>query len=197
MKHIGLTGGIGCGKTTVAEEFRKLGVPCFIADERAASYYLNRDFCTTIGALFGSEMLDSDGYVNKKKLADKVFNDRDALLKLNSMIHPRVMDDFRHWAALQHTPYVILESAIIYEYNLDLHLDKVIAVYVEKEERLRRLQLRDNASRQQLEARMRNQLPAEVKMERADFVILNYEGNPRARQVAYINQLLTSLSLKP
>ena len=116
-----------------------------------------------------------------------MFNDRDMLLKLNTLIHPRVMNDFRQWASRQTVPYVILESAIIYEYNLERHLDQVITVYLEKEERLRRLELRDHVSRTVLEERMRNQMSAEEKMDRADYVILNYEGNPRSRQVGTIN----------
>ncbi len=187
MKHIGLTGGIGCGKTTVLREFQKLGVPCFIADQIAGKYYDNADFLKDIRALFGDIIFNPDGSVDKQKIAHIVFNDRDMLLKLNTLIHPRVMNDFRQWASRQTVPYVILESAIIYEYNLERHLDQVITVYLEKEERLRRLELRDRVSRTVLEERMRNQMSAEEKMDRADYVILNYEGNPRSRQVGTIN----------
>ena len=113
-------------------------------------------------------------------------------MKLNALIHPRVMKDFASWASIQKAEYVIMESAIIYEYHLDKQLDKVITVYLEKEERMRRLILRDKASREQLEERMRNQLSAEEKMDRADYVILNYEGNPRVRQVTFIDNMLRS-----
>lgn len=190
MKLIGLTGGIGCGKTTVALEFQRIGVPCFIADDCARAYYDEPDFCASIGNAFGNDMLLADGHVDKVLLARKVFADKDALDRLNSIIHPRVMNDFSCWVSRQDAPYLIFESAIIFEHNLQRHLDKVIAVYLEKEERLRRLQLRDHADREQLEARMRNQLSAEEKMRRADYVILNYEGNPRQRQVATINKLI-------
>ena len=90
----------------------------------------------------------------------------------------------------QQAPYVIFESAIVYEHGFDRMVDKVVCVYLEQEERLRRLALRDHATREQLLARMRNQLSAEEKMMRADYVILNYEGNPRARQVRHIHSLL-------
>jgi dephospho-CoA kinase len=115
-------------------------------------------------------------------------------MSLNAIVHPMVMADFKEWASSYEgkAPYVILESAIIYEYNLNQHLNAVISVYLDKEERLRRLQLRDKTTREALEARMRNQLPAELKMERADYVILNYEGNPRARQVLTIHNLILS-----
>lgn len=190
MKLVGLTGGIGCGKTTVLQEFEKIGVPCFIADKRAASYYTDRTFLDNLHALFGDKPFDADGNVDKQSLASIVFNDRQKLLQLNSLIHPRVMAEFKEWASQQQAPYVILESAIIFEYNLDQHLDAIIAVYLEKEERMRRLQLRDRTTRDAIEARMRNQISAEEKMDRADYVILNYEGNPRQRQVAFTDRLI-------
>lgn len=192
MKLVGLTGGIGCGKTTVLEEFQKLGVPCFIADRHAAGYYNDSSFLSEIRNLLGSSVIRPDGSADKSRIASIVFNDREALSKLNRLIHPRVMHDFTLWASKQNSPYVIMESAIIYEYQLDRQLDKVIAVYLEKEERLRRLVLRDHTTREQLELRILNQLSAEEKMDRADYVILNYEGNPRARQVSVVNHKLVN-----
>lgn len=192
MKLIGLTGGIGCGKTTVLKEFQKLGVPCFVADTHAAQYYNEPEFLEKVRALLGDSVIRQDGTADKARIASIVFNDKEALRQLNALIHPRVMSDFKEWAAVQKAPYVIMESAIIYEYQLDRYLDKTIAVYLEKEERMQRLMIRDKTSRQQLEDRMRNQMSAEEKMDRADYVILNYEGNPRARQVAIIDRLLIS-----
>ena len=187
MKYIGLTGGIGCGKTTVLEAFEKIGVPCFIADRQAGKYYDDPSFLDEIHSLFGPTVFRSDGSVDKQRIAQIVFSDKQMLRRLNELVHPRVMAEFRQWADRQQAPYVILESAIIYEYQLEKHLDQVITVYLDKEERLRRLEHRDHVSRQALEARMRNQLSAEEKMDRADYVILNYEGNPRARQVAFVD----------
>lgn len=191
---VGLTGGIGCGKTTVLYEFRKLGVPCFVADEKAAKYYDDEDFLQELHGLMGDDAFFSNGKADKKAIANIVFNDREKLLALNALVHPRVMRDFNGWALQQTTPYVIVESAILYEYELDKTLDKMICVYLEQEERLRRLEQRDHATREALLDRMRNQLSAEDKMDRADYVILNYEGNPRRRQVEHINNLLTRLA---
>ena len=196
MKLIGLTGGIGCGKTTVLEEFQKLGIPCFIADRHVSKYYNEAAFMEKVRNLLGDSVINPDGSANKAQIASLVFNDKEALLRLNAIIHPRVMDDFRQWAEKQTTPYVIMESAIIYEYHLEQYLDKIIVVYLEKEERLRRLVLRDRTTRQQLEDRMRNQLSAEEKMDRADYVILNYEGNPRPRQVSTIDKYLQEICTK-
>lgn len=190
---VAVTGGIGCGKTTVLNEFRKLGIPCFLADEVGGSYYLDHQFLSQIRELFGSQVFFTDGTVNKRAIADIVFKNPGELQRLNQLIHPRVWSDFKAFAA-QHSnsPYVIFESAIVFEYGFDQLVDKVVCVYLEKEERLRRLIIRDQSTREQLEARISNQQSAESKMNRSDYVILNYEGNPRSRQVRHIHQLLTN-----
>lgn len=191
---VALTGGIGCGKTTVLEQFRLLGVPTFIADEVAGNYYHDPAFLQEVRGLFGDKVFRLDGSVDKQAIASIVFADDAMLQQLNALVHPRVWDDFVRFAS-QHTdaPYILFESAIVYEYGFDRLVDKVICVYLEKEERLRRLELRDHATRAQLEARMANQLSAEEKMTRADYVILNYEGNPRARQVQHVHTSLLHL----
>lgn len=188
---VAVTGGIGCGKTTVLNEFRKLGIPCFLADEAGGAYYRDPDFLDQVRSLFGPGVIAADGSADKKAIASIVFNDAQALRQLNELIHPRVWADFQAFAqAHRHAPYVIFESAIVYEYGFHQLVDKVVCVYLEKEERIKRLALRDHATRQQLEDRIRNQMSAEDKMMLADYVILNYEGNPRARQVLHIHHRL-------
>lgn len=191
MKKVGITGGIGCGKSTVVAEFVRLGVPAFVADSVAAAYYDEPAFLARLRELFGDGMFFPDGKVDKKALATRVFSDRQALAELNALVHPRVMQDFDRFCA-EHAgaPYVLFESAILYDYGFDRLMDAVICVYLDLEERLSRLALRDGASRQQLMARIANQLPAEETMNRADYVILNYEGNPRSRQVAFFDKIL-------
>lgn len=191
---VALTGGIGCGKTTVLNQFDSLGIPCFVADQVAGRYYDNPDFLTQIRALFGDSVMLPDGSADKRAIAQIVFSNNEMLQRLNSLIHPRVWVDFELFVQEnKQAPYIIFESAIAYEYGFDKLVDRVVCVYLEEEERLRRLQLRDHASREQLLARMRNQLSAEEKMMRAHYVVLNYEGNPRARQVQYIHSLLLNL----
>lgn len=188
---VALTGGIGCGKTTVLNAFRSLGIPCFVADEVAGAYYNDPAFLEQVRTLLGPSVIAPDGSANKQAIAAIVFNNPEALKQLNALIHPRVWQDFLSFANRhQSAPYVIFESAITYEYGFDRLVDKVICVYLEQEERLRRLELRDHATREQLLSRMRNQLPAEEQMMRADYVILNYEGNPRQRQVRQVHQSL-------
>ncbi len=188
---VALTGGIGCGKTTVLNQFEQLGIPCFVADQVAGRYYDDPAFLQQILALFGNRVFQPDGTADKRAIAQIVFADPAMLARLNALIHPRVWQDFQLFVqAHNQAPYIIFETAIAYEYRFDRLVHRVVCVYLEEEERLHRLQLRDHATRQQLKARMRNQLSAEEKMMRADYVVLNYEGNPRTRQVLHIHKQL-------
>lgn len=189
--RVGITGGMGCGKSTVMAEFKRLGVPCFVSDIVAASYYNDIVFLDILRSLLGSDVFIDDVTVDKRAVAAKVFADKALLKDLNALIHPRVIDDFNRFC-LQHSeePYVLFESAILYDYGFDRLMDKVICVYLDFEERLQRLKLRDGVGEEAIRARIANQLPAEEIMAKADYVILNYEGNPRRRQVEYIDKLL-------
>lgn len=189
MKKVGITGGIGCGKSTVAAEFAKLGVPVFVADRVAANYYEDPAFLVEVRRLLGDGVFLPNGRADKRAIADRVFVDREMLLGLNALVHPRVMRDFECFC-VQHADasYVLFESAILYDYGFDRQMDAVICVYLSLEERLQRLELRDHASRQQLLARIGNQMLAERTMQLADYVVLNYEGNPRQRQVNYFDK---------
>ena len=193
MKLVGLTGGIGCGKSTVVNVFREIGVPCFVADDEAGKYYDDPLFLEEIRRLLGDKVFSDTGKVDKRKIAQIVFNDKEKLSQLNSLIHPRVMRQFKGWAQRQDSDYVIIESAILYEYDLDKQLDKIVAVYIDREECIQRLEHRSNEPRDVIEARINNQLSAEEKMDRADYVILNFEGNPRERQVRYIDRMLRNV----
>lgn len=192
-KRVALTGGIGCGKTTVLKEFRRLGVPCFMADEVAGAYYAEDGFKTEIRQMFGDSVFDGQGNVDKKLVADIVFNDQEKLARLNALVHPRIKADFEQWTQKQESVYVVLECAILYEAGFDTLVDKVVCVYIDESERLTRLLERDQTTVESIKSRMRHQLPAEEKMDRADWVILNYEGNPRSRQVAYIDKKIREI----
>ncbi len=191
MKRVGITGGIGCGKSTVVAEFQKLGILSFVADQVAADYYKDSQFLDEIRRLFGDSVFDNSGTIDKRALANIVFGDRQALAKLNNLVHPKVMQDFDVFCR-EHDdqPYVLFESAILYDYSFDRFMHSVIGVYLDLDERIRRLLLRDKASEAEIRARIANQLPAETILQRADYIVLNYEGNPRARQVAYIDKQL-------
>ena len=193
MFKIGITGGIGCGKSTVLDVFAKLGVPCFEADAVAARYYDNPLFCQEVARLLDSpQVLTPQGLIDKRIVASIVFSNPDKLQQLNRLIHPRVLSDFEHFASSSSAPYVLFESAILFEYGFDSLMDRTVCVYLDVEERIRRLMIRDNTSRNQILARMHNQLPSEQLLQRADYVILNYEGNPRQRQVSMLHHALLS-----
>lgn len=191
MKKVGITGGIGCGKSTVVAEFARLGVPCFVADTVAGAYYDDLQFLSEVRRLFGDGVFRPDGTADKRAIAARVFSDRELLRRLNALVHPRVMDDFdRFCRSHAASDYVLFESAILYDYGLDRAMDRVVCVYLDGEERLRRLVRRDGGDVEGIRARMANQMAAEVALTRADYVILNYEGNPRRRQVEYVDKRL-------
>ena len=191
MKRVGITGGMGCGKSTVVREFERLGVPCFVADSVAAAYYDDPSFLHELRAVVGDDVFRADGSADKQAIAAKVFADHAMLQRLNALIHPRVLADFDRFCARRDgEPYVLFESAILYDYGFDRLMDSVVCVYLDLPERLRRLRERDRVGDERLLARIANQLPAEETMMRADYVVLNYEGNPRRRQVAYIDMWL-------
>ena len=157
----------------------------------AAGYYYDIDFLDALRQLLGDNVFQPDGSVDKRAVAQRVFADRRLLEGLNALVHPRVIDDFSHFCALHaDAPYVLFESAILYDYGFDRLMDRVVCVYLDFDERLRRLLLRDGVGEEAIRARIANQMPADEMMRRADYVILNYEGNPRQRQVAYIDKLL-------
>lgn len=193
MLKLGLTGGIGSGKTTVLQVFASLGVPCFVADDVAKGYYRDASFLERVSELFGREILNPDCTLNRQALAQIVFSDSRRLEQLNQLIHPRVAADFRRWCdEHENHDVVLLESAILYESGFDSLVDKVVEVYLDKEERIFRTQLRDKSSREDVLSRMASQISDEDKLMRSDYVVLNYEGNPRERQVRHILSLLAN-----
>ena len=191
MIKVGITGGIGCGKSTVAAEFGRRGIACFVADTVAGAYYSDRDFLSSVRSLLGDGVFLPDGTADKRAIAARVFTDKGMLSRLNALVHPRVMADFDRFCQ-QHDSdsYVLFESAILFDYGFDRMMDRTICVYLSLEERISRLMKRDGGDEIAIRARMVNQMPAEEMMMRADYVILNYEGNPRQRQVEYIDRCL-------
>ena len=191
MKRVGITGGIGCGKSTVVAEFSKLGIQAFVADEVAADYYRAPSFLADIRQLFGDDVFLPDGSADKRRIAARVFSDGNMLKALNALVHPRVLADFEAFCRNHaNEPYVLFESAILFDYGFDALMDRTLCVYLDLQERIRRLRSRDGSSEEQIMARVANQMPALEMMRRADYVILNYEGNPRQRQVALIDKYL-------
>lgn len=196
--QIGVTGGIGSGKSIVCRIFNALGVPVYDADSRAKS------LMTTDGILisqikkeFGVLSYHSDGNVDREYLAEAAFKDAEKLKLLNSLIHPRVMQDYERWVSEQKTHYVLKEAALLFEAKSHVALDKIIMVHAPEELRIKRVLQRDpQRIRQQVIDIMHNQLPEDEKLKLADFVIVNDESKLVTPQVLELHELFTSMVLK-
>jgi dephospho-CoA kinase len=178
MLKIGITGGIGAGKSTVAGIFKVLGVPVFDADATAKNI-LNTDpvLRDQIAASFGSETY-KNGLLDKKYLATLVFNNPDQLAKLNALVHPATIAAADKWASsFADRPYIIKEAALLFEAGTYVGLDYIIGVTAPVELRIARVMARDQVSREEVLSRMQHQLDDTEKMQRCDFVIDNNEAS--------------------
>lgn len=192
MIRVGITGGIGSGKSAVCKMFEALGIPVYNSDVRAKEL-MTSILKERIIELFGSESFNGN-FLNRKFISDKVFNDRTLLAKLEAVVHPAVSDDFDKWAkSHSHMPYVVLESAILYESGFDWKVDKVIYVTAPVELRIARTMERDKASecdvRRRIEAQGDNN-----NATRADFVIENIDLKEAEQKVRQIHNILRNES---
>jgi dephospho-CoA kinase len=189
MFKIGLTGGIGSGKSTVARIFQSLGVPIFNADAAGRSILEEADTQMQLVNLFGPEVL-LKGKTQRSHIAQRVFGNANLLSELNSIVHPKVGEVFRQWINEQTTPYILKEAAIIFEVGTESSLDDVILVSAPEEIRIRRVMERDGVNRDQVEARMRNQWPEERKKELAAHSIVNDGVTALIPQVMKLHEIL-------
>lgn len=187
MKIVGLTGGIGSGKTTVAGFFKELGVPVYIADE-AGKRLMNssNQIRKKLIDLFGDKAYGPEG-PDRKFIAAKVFSDAGLLSKLNNIIHPAVEKDFKNWLHEQSADYVLYEAAILFETNSYKKCDYTILVTATLKSRIKRLQKRDGSSRDEIKQRMDNQWSDEKKAKLADFIIENEDIAQTRLKVAHIH----------
>ncbi len=190
MKVIGLTGGIGSGKSTVARMFELLNAPVYYADQEAKRLMTDSaNLKLGIVRLFGDKAYINNE-LNRGYIADIVFKDKEKLKALNALVHPEVRKDFLHWVDAQNAPYVIQENPLIFEKNDQGSFDKVIIVTAEKELRIQRIMDRDGLSKEQVLDRMSNQLDDTKKSELADFVIHNETLENTKVQVDLIHRQL-------
>ena len=190
MKIIGLTGGIGSGKTTVARMFKDLGVPVYIADIEArkltnSSKVIKRKLIK----LFGSNCYQ-DGVLDRKFVASKVFKDSELLDKLNSIIHPKVAAHFKRWQNKQEGAFCIKEAAILFENGGYKQCDLTILVVSPEQERIRRVIARDQISEEEVLSRIKNQWSDEKKRKFADIIIENIDLISTKNQVLNIHSSL-------
>jgi len=190
MLRIGLTGGIGSGKSTVAKIFEVLGIPVYYADD-AAKRLMNEDdnLKQQIIQHFGSEAY-TDGQLNRGFIAKMVFNNKEKLELLNSLTHPAVIHDSEEWIKAQTAPYTIREAALIFESGINKYLDYVIGVSSPEELRIERTMKRDNVSREEVLKRMKSQIEENEKITLCDFVIYNNEEQFIMPQVLELHKRL-------
>lgn len=195
MLKIGLTGSIGSGKTTVANAFRTLGVPVYIADIEAKKFLFDPQVIALIVELAGREVLTPEGAIDRKALAAKVFSNPEKLEGLNGIIHPRVKMHFTQWADKhQAHPYVMQESAITYESGFHVLFDLIVVVAAPQEERIQRVLRRDGFTRELVLERIENQWAEHIKVEKADFVIQNSDADMVLPQLLKIHHELLNIS---
>jgi dephospho-CoA kinase len=188
--RVGLTGGIGSGKSTVARVFEVLGIPVYYADE-ATRQLMNTDEALRkeIISNFGEESY-SNGQLNRPYIASIVFNDKEKLELLNALTHPATIRHANAWMQQQTAPYVIKEAALIFESGSAENLDYVIGVSAPKTIRIRRVMERDHISSEEVQKRMSRQLSEEMKMKLCDFVLINNELDLLTPQVLALHEQL-------
>lgn len=193
MIVVGLTGGIGSGKSTVAKFFQKLGIPVYNSDDVAKELMNNSvSVQSKIIELLGKDAI-TDGQINRSFIAEKVFGNEKLLEHLNAIVHPEVKSHFSKWLKRQNTKYVIKESALIFENNMQNQFDFIIVVLSETKERINRIINRDRRSLEQIKAIIEQQTSDDVRCALADFIIHNQTIEGLKTQVEKINhQILNS-----
>lgn len=193
MLKVGITGGIGSGKTLVCKIFETLGIPVYYADERAKWLMTHApEVRRAIIRLFGAQAYENE-QLNRAYIAGIVFKDPEKLHQLNAIVHPAVKKDGQAWHERQKdAPYTLKEAALIFESGSFKDLDKVITVFAPKDLRIQRILARDQTTEEAVKARMDQQMPEEEKIARADFVIYNDGGHSLIRQVYAIHEQLSN-----
>lgn len=192
MKILGITGGIGSGKSVVCKILATLGVPVYDADREAKKIYeKNPELLDKMKMEFSEEIFDKQGRIDKKKLAEVVFSNPEKLKILNSWIHPLVRKDFQNWCASQHdSPYVVKEAAILFESGANKDCDRIVSVESPLELRIQRIRERDRKSRNDIERIIENQWSDEERSKRSDFVVYNDEKEMLIPQVLLMHDSL-------
>lgn len=194
MLRIGLTGGIGSGKSTVARMFEILGVPVYYADKASKRLYnTDKELMALMKQHFGEDIY-INAELNKSKLAEIVFSDEKKLALLNSLVHPPTIRDAEKWMRTQKGPYIIKEAALLFEAGSVASLDYVIGVRAPVSLRIKRVMERDGVAREEVMRRINRQVDEEIKMKLCDFIIQNDEQQLVIPQVLTLHQKLVALS---
>lgn len=191
MKTIGLTGGIGSGKTTVARMFEAFGIPIYIADLEAKKLmHTSAEIRKDLQALLGKQVY-KDGELDRPFMANLIFNDKELLTKVNKIIHPRVEVHFKEWKKQQKAAYCIKEVAILFENDSYKRCDKTILVVTDEQERIARVMKRDKVNREKILERIKNQWSDAKKIPLADYIIKNENLIDTKEQVKKLHGILS------
>ena len=191
---IGLTGGIGSGKTTVAKIFELLGVPVYYSDEASKRlYHSNKELMTGLKKHFGDDIYTNE-QLNRSKLAAIVFNDPEKLKLLNSLVHPLTIQDAEEWMQKQKLPYIIKEAALLFEAGSAKGLDFIVGVSAPEELRIKRVIDRDDIKKEAVLSRIDRQMDDKTKMSLCDFVIKNDEEQLVIPQVLALHERFLEMS---
>jgi dephospho-CoA kinase len=194
---LGVTGGIGSGKTSVCRVFNLLGIPVFSADPEAKQIMESDEgIIRRINSIAGKNLY-ANGSLDRMELAALIFNDHTLLEKVNSLVHPVVLDHFISWDKKQTAPYVIMEAAILFESGASKLVNKIAAVVAPMEERIIRVISRNSLTREQIVERIRNQIDDETMIKSSDYVIYNSENDMIIPAILLIHEeILTSIKTR-
>ncbi len=196
MKKVAITGNIGSGKSWVCELFRqRLDIPVYNSDDAAKRMYFEPDAREKLVKRFGKSIYLSDSEIDRKYLADLVFHDEMAQRDLEGILYPALFVDFRRWMERQNAPYVLFESALVFEKRLEKRFDAVVMVSASEQTRLRRAMFRDHCDEATVRARMAKQWPEEGKRLLADYVIWHEkddEDEALWEQIIKVNESVSS-----
>ena len=196
MIRVAITGNIGCGKSYVCDIFKQLGIPVFDSDYEAKQLYCLPEIRQRITQHFGEETYHDDGSLNRAYLAGRLFSDACSLGYVESVLYPVLNERFAIWAERQEVPYVLYESALIFEKHLESMFDAIIVVAASEPVRVRRVMARDHCIEEQVRTRMAYQMPQQEKVAQADFVIVHEEDDEDdylREQVCRIHAMLAGL----
>jgi dephospho-CoA kinase len=193
---LGVTGGIGSGKTTVCKIFKVLGVPVFMADD-VAKDLMNNDISLReeINTVAGKELYAND-YLNRKELAQLIFNDQSLLEKVNAIVHPRVFEEFERWVENCDAPYLIMEAAILFESNAYKLVDRIVSITAPIEERIARVMGRSDLTRSQVLDRVSSQIEDEERNQRSYYIINNSDSELIIPEILKIHEDMLRLAAK-
>lgn len=194
MMRIGLTGGIGSGKSVVSEILLAMGYKVYNSDIRASRLMVESpDVIKALTGLIGRNAYTQDGMIDKQVIGGFIFASEANRLAVNSIVHPAVFSDFERWCAVNSSERIVFaESAILFEAGMNTHVDRTLLVYAPVDVRISRVIRRDSLSRQQVESRISSQMPEEEKMKLVDYIINNSDNDRLLPQITHLLKIIDS-----